>query len=114
MLKLTKKNKILTNKEYKQLSLLRVINIAVIGLLSIILIFSVYSIYTRVYNIIGQTEIVIASNPSLNVDILDFENFEKTKKTWTEKKDVINFKIERNPFIFPIKTIVTTTEDGIE
>mgnify|MGYP007066213636 CR=1 FL=1 len=103
-----KKNK----KNYSKttnLQSLRILSLLIVGIIGVILIFSVYFLYEKIFITISQSQAIFSLDPSINIELINFNKNEQVDKAWKEKYIRNNININRDPFY----SVVSTTIDNI-
>ena len=72
--------------EYKQFIKLRTISLAVLGLLLTGFAFIMFFVYSNIYTAIDQVQSIIILKSKLGIETINFELFDKVKKTIEDKK----------------------------
>lgn len=105
-LKLKTDNQIVT-KEYHQFARFRLAILIALFLAIVSIVLGAYYIYYNIYIAVNQAKSQLSLDPFLSQEPIDFDKFDKVKKTWKEKTEQQAIILTRDPFAF--KIVATST-----
>ncbi len=103
-------------REYKRLSLFRMVNILSIFLIIMIFGLTTWFVYTHIYQTIGKVQTLLLVQADPHFETINFKLYDDTRALWDQKHTTIPLDIFHDPF-YNISTkdqIVTSTKNIIE
>lgn len=100
MFKINKKEKtaVYHAPEYKQFLILRIISFIFLGLLFFGAGAGSLFIYQNIFSTIEEAENMIATTDNQNIEMLDFQKYERVEEAWQEKMQDRALEIKRDIF----------------
>jgi len=105
MLGLIRKNKHqIEIEEFKKFSRFRLVIFLILFLSISGIALYAYYIYFNIYASVNQAKNQLSLDPLLSQEPIDFDKFDKVKKSWEEKNNQLPPVLTRDPFSFNIPT----------
>ncbi|MBI4427367.1 MAG: hypothetical protein HY569_02720 [Candidatus Magasanikbacteria bacterium] len=106
----SKNKRVILLAEYKEYERLHLISIAAAILIAIGVGVTLFFLYTNIYQSISKTREVLLTDPALNVETIDFNEYDKVMAAWEKKINTETPATTRDPFVFVAKPNATSTK----